>query len=370
MKLLFVVDSFGGGAGNVIQILASSFRDRGFDVSILLLNGKIVEPKYNLRGIKIIDCPLGKYAAGKTPIDRVIKSVRTIRYILKRKSPDVIISFLTENNILCCMANRWNVPMIISERNDPSKEKLKKYWQVLRRLYYKRANKIVVQCSNFVGFAGGRYKDKVSVIPNPILKPDRTKDSVELHNPIKLVSVGRLMQQKNFEWMIKRMAELFKVFQSFSLHIYGSGEKEAELLDLIQSYDLSNNVKLMGYTDRPYEVLSECDIYLMSSDYEGFPNALSEAMALGLPSVSRICHEGLRDLVSDGINGYLVGMDDAEGFNKSIIRLVEDSNLRTRMSNAAKTVSDTYGKEKVCDMWEECIDTVLFLAKMNKVKTK
>jgi len=352
MRLLFVVDSFSGGAGNVTQILSQAFSKKNYDVSILLLNGKRVEPKHDLSGIKVVDYALGKYAPGKTPVDRIFKAIVALRKQINTINPDVIISFLTELNILCCMANNRKIPLIVSERNDPFKEVIKKYWAVLRGLEYKKADKIVVQCSNFRQLAKGKFVDKTVVIPNPILRPPILKKPEVIHNPLKIVSMGRLTKQKNFIWMIDRMVELRNVTNDFILSIYGAGEQEEELKSYIDKKGISENVQLVGYADEPYSILAESDIYLMTSDYEGFPNALSEAMAVGLPSISRCCHEGIKDLVKDGENGFLVSLGDSHKFVARISQISTDKNIRNSMSFNAQKVTSDFGVDSIIAIWE------------------
>ena len=353
MKLLFVVDSFRGGAGNVIQLLAQAFYRRKYEVSILLLNGKLVDPRYDMCGTEIIDYPLGKYAKGYTPFDRVLKSVKVIREQLERIQPDVIVSFLTELNILCCMAHKKKRPLIISERNDPAKDRIKKYWKVLRSRYYRFADRIVVQCAGFRGFSGGRFIDKCSVIPNPVLEPKVTRPAGTIHTPLRLVSLGRLSKQKNFKWMIDSMELLKKYDSDFTLSIYGSGSEENELRSYIEQKQLRDNVFLKGFVADTYSVLAGSDIYLMTSDYEGFPNALSEAMAVGLPAVSRLCHEGIKSLIDNGKNGFVTALDDMQSFVENIIRLKNDPELYSFIGNNAKTISDKYNTDKIALLWEK-----------------
>ena len=357
MKILFVVDSFSGGAGNVVQILSTALSKRGYSVSILLLN-KYGKSKYDLRKIEVVERPLSKYAAGFSPIDRVYKSVKFLKKEFEMIDPDIIISFLTELNILSCMANNSR-PLIISERNDPDRQELKNYWKILRDIYYKRADNIIVQSPAFVKFANNKYCNMTSVIPNPILKPSIIKDVACLHNPIKLISLGRLSSQKNFFWMIDRIDELRYSIDEFVLDIYGSGELEKEIKKYIHKKRLDNYVFLKGYINNTYDVLVDHDIYLMTSDYEGFPNALSEAMAVGLPSVSRKCHEGISDLVLDKENGMLVDMLDSEGFVDTLKKLISDKVLREKIAENAKKVSETYDLEIVIKQWENAITSAV-----------
>lgn len=359
MKILFIVDSFSGGAGNVIQILASEFSHKKYNIEILLLNGKTVNEKYDLSKVIVHNCALSEFAPGNNPISRVNSAVKFLKNEFDKINPDVIVSFLTEINILCCMSNHKKIPLIISERNDPYVEKPKIYWQILRYLTYGKANKIVVQCDYFKDFCRGKFKQNVVVIPNPILKA-KFEHIVKEQEKIEIVSLGRLTEQKNFQWLIDRMANISKKNSKIKLKIYGTGHLEKILQDQIASFHLQNTVTLMGYTDSPHKVLAQADIYAMTSNYEGFPNALSEAMAVGLPSVSRFCHQGISDLVRDGENGYTVLMDDTIQFEAIILKLAESFELREDISEKAKKISIEFSTEKIVDIWEKEIKNIIY----------
>lgn len=351
MKILFVVDSFSGGAGNVVQILAHELLLRRYQVTVLLLNGKQVEPKLDLRGAEIIDYPLSLHTRTRTPVGHVFAFTRAVKKQLGQINPDVIISFLNVLNILCCMANGGRRPLIISERNDPSHDRLKPHWALLRRLFYGKADKIIVQCSNFESFCHGKFRSLTTVIPNPIPKPVETQRSRN-DGEIRLVSLGRLQRQKNFPWLIEAMTEIHSVEPHAVLKIYGVGEEEQALRRLIREKQAGSYIELMGYTAMPHSVLAQSDIYVMTSDYEGFPNALSEAMAVGLPSVSRECHRGLKDLVEDGVNGCLVPMDDRKAFVNRVLALAKDQSYRNKISIAAQSVADAFSVSQITDLWE------------------
>ena len=355
MKILFFVDSFQGGAGNVIQILAVEFKKRGYDCTIFLANRKIVPPKYDLKGIKVIEVDLNKEAPGKMPFDRIIRQKNYIHRLFNKEKPDVVISFLTENNILSCMAKDRKLPLFISERIDPAKANTKIHWRILRWLEYGKANKVVLQCSNFADFCGGKFKSITEIVPNPILMPTHLHTVDFSDHTITFISMGRLTGQKNFPWMFEQMARIHEKVPNSVLHIYGNGGEKDKLNQMIHEKGWENFIQIVGYADEPYEILSKADVYLMTSDYEGFPNALSEAMAVGLPSVSRKCHDGISDLVRDGVNGYLVNPDDKASFVELAVELAMNTDLRKEISDEAKKVSTTFGVEAISDIWEKLI---------------
>ena len=249
--------------------------------------------------------------------------------------------------------------MFVSERIDPAKADLPIHWRLLRWLVYGRANKVVLQCSNFADFCGGKFKPITEIIPNPILLPPVThKVSTEEHK-IVFVSMGRLSEQKNFPWMFEQMKRIHEAVPNSVLHIYGNGGQKDKLNALIQQEHMEEFIQIVGYADEPYHILAKADVYFMTSETEGFPNALSEAMAVGLPSVSRCCHEGIADLVQDGVNGYLVEMDDKDAFVERALTLAKDADLRIRMSEEARKVSIQFSVEAIVNRWEELITSAV-----------
>ena len=174
-----------------------------------------------------------------------------------------------------------------------------------------------------------------------------------------MVSAGRLASEKNFEWLIKSFAEILKRVPEAQLTIYGRGEKERELKDLIQRLGLESYVTLAGYTTNVHEKLAQADLYVMPSLSEGFPNSLCEAMAVGLPVVAFKCHEGLKDIVIDGQNGYLVEMNNQEEFVEKVVRLSQDIKLREKIGTEAQKLAERYSEQNIYELWEESIYNVM-----------
>lgn len=354
MKLLLIVDAFRGGAGNVMQILAGELHRRGHQVTLLLLNGAIDPPKHNLKGVQVIEYPLVQNEPAKTPIGRLLRYKRAVKRLIRKETPDAVLSFLTEYNCLTGWNIGGKIPLVISERNNPFQEKAGPQWEFLRKRYYKKADKLVVQCKEFIAFYPEDVQKKITVIPNPILTPQVSAN--EQHEfEVQMVSMGRLHAQKNYPWMIEAVSRIYRKNPSCRLTIYGAGEEEANLRAIIAERQAESYITLAGKTDTPHVVLAKSDIYLMTSDYEGFPNALSEAMAVGLPSVSRLCHDGLHDLVDNGVNGYLVSPDDMDGFVECVLKLAADPEFAKEMGDRAKSVTRRYGVVGITDRFEEAL---------------
>jgi len=357
MKILFVVDDFSGGAGNVVQILANEFSYRGNEVIVLLLNYH-TQNNHLDKKINIIKRSITSQNASNKII-WLAQTINELRELITRVNSDVIISFLDNNNTLVGLSLMLkDIPLIVSERSNPIVIKPKLLWRLLRIPAYLRANAVIVQCSNFINFNRLFFK-KTGVIPNPIINPNIGKKPNHNDGIIRLVSVGRLAMIKHFSLMIEVFERLNKQFPNTELYIYGEGTERDNLEKLIERLSLQNKVFLPGRTNEVYNVLNDSDIYLMTSKQEGFPNALSEAMATGLPVVAFECHEGLRDIVDNGENGFLVPPGDIDNMAKYIGLLIQDTNLRHTFSKNARAISEKFSVANVLNMWEETINRVV-----------
>ena len=173
MKILFVVDKVSGGAGNVIQLLSMIFRDKGHQPSILFMDGINVKSRYNLSQINLIDFPQKHpELKNKRKLSLILGLKKGLEKEILELNPDVVISFINNNNTLCCMAMRkMNIPLIVSERINTLTCEPKGIWKYMRQFAYKRADKIVVQCRVFEKFCRNWYLEKTVTIPNPVLAP-------------------------------------------------------------------------------------------------------------------------------------------------------------------------------------------------------
>jgi len=363
MKILFIVDDFGGGAGNVIQILANEFVRRGYDVKVLLLNYHTENNRLNEK-VSVIRHTISSKNV-KNKLIWLKNTTKELRQIIIKSNPDVVISFLDNNNTLTGLSLMFDkIPLIVSERSNPIVIKPKGFWRILRIPAYLRADAVTVQCSNFVRF-NRLFSRKTLVTPNPIVKPTLEKVMPQVNSDeVRLISCGRLAPIKRFDLMIRAFYKINKNFPNTKLYIYGEGSERGVLEKLIQDLSLNDKVILAGRTDDIYSVLNNSDIYVMTSEQEGFPNALSEAMAVGLSSVAFECHEGLRDLIDDGKNGFLVPPGDIGLMAERVCYLIENINLRNTFSVKSKEVSRKFSVGSVCDLWEELIIDVRGASKL------
>ena len=276
--------------------------------------------------------------------------------ILKTK-PKCVVSFIYTTNILVLLATRFLLcKVIISERNYPkySKEK-RKAWFWLRRTLYPLADHLVVQTYSIKEYFRS-YNGSVQVIPNSVkVDPESLYNKPEVFLPAcnKLVAMGSMTTQKGFDLLIEVFANLYRHHSDWNLIILGEGALKNELKSRARELHIENAVIFAGRVKNPFSIMSRCDLFVLSSRYEGFPNALLEAMACGLPVVSFDCPTGPRQLIHHEINGLLVPPEDKYELEKALHSLMEKKSLREKMSKQAAKVRKRYAPEEIMTEWEK-----------------
>lgn len=308
---------FGGGAERVVSVWASALAEKGYKVSVLVYSR--MENEYSISD-KVNVYPI---ADSQVDCDRmnIVQRVWHFRKKLKCLKPDVIISFLQIIQIYMRVANiGLKSKRIETIRLNPWKaEILKTKFSKLWLNCFETCNALILQTEDQKDFFSKKVKEKAVVIPNPInpiyVENKKTTYSSNSH---RIVAAGRLSKQKNYKMMIDAVKEISKNFSDVTLDIYGVGELEQSLNDYIKELGIENVVTLQGRSSELYNVYKEADLYIMTSDYEGMPNALAEAMAIGLPCISTDCKTGPRDLIEDGKNGFLVPCNDVRALVEKI----------------------------------------------------
>lgn len=361
MKLLIAVDSSRGGAGNMAQIISQYLSDKKFDVHLVFLNN-CLSNKHETVNVK-------KYVLNLSGKGWLYK-IKILHKVIKEISPDLIISFLNVVSIPILLSQIFShIPIIVSERSNPFTNVKKKKFKILRNISYMRANIIIVQFKIFEDFVNELFlKKNVLAIPNSIDLPTIYKDykTQKSTDIVSFVTICTLYSVKRVDLMIRMFEKVYHQHSNVVLNIYGEGKDEEKLKLLIKKLGLEKNVFLRGYTSKIYEVLSENDIYLMTSEREGFPNSLSEAMAVGLPLVAIKCHEGLKEIIKDKINGFLISEGHEGDFVSACCTLIEDSNLRQKMGKKSMYIANGYSINKIMSLW---LDVIQKLASQKHIRS-
>ncbi len=356
MKIAVIVDDFHGGSGNIAQFLSLNL-SKEHNVSMVITN-KHSEQRYSLDGINVYYENLS--IVGNNKILGIVNSIKRLGKLLKKEiKADLIISFIDNNNTMACFSQFFNrTPIIVAERSNPLVIFPKAPWDKLRRIAYKRANIVTVQFKCFDGFDGGRFTKKTRVTSNIVDKPKCVKQSYDSEK-IKYVTMGRLAGIKRMDLMIELFDEAQKKCPDIELHIFGDGPERQKLESLIAEKNLQQKVFLDGYCNDVHRTLCEHDVYLMTSRQEGFPNSLSEAMAVGLPSVSFACHDGIVELSEQGKSGFTISEGNREDFVNRMVELARNVSLRKEIGANAMHIIDKYDVDIIMKQWQSCIDEAI-----------
>jgi len=243
-------------------------------------------------------------------------------------------------------AHAENVKVVLSERWYPKARSFAS--QILKQIQYKYADGYVFQTVEASKCYNKRAQRLSVIIPNPIIDNLPEAKTIERKE---VVTVGRLAPEKNQGLVIKAFAIFSKNNPDHYLKIYGSGPLKTELLNLMESLQLSGKVEIIEGKRNISELINGADLFVLPSNVEGMPNALIEAMAMGITSISTDCPAyGSRMLIQDGENGYLVPLDDVEKLAEAMNRAVRESD-RERIKNNSLKIRERLDADKTADKW-------------------
>jgi len=360
MNILFLVSSMhAGGAERVASTLTNAWASRGDRVTLM--------PTFSCRG----DCfyPLSSAvhlvyltdlvsSRSRTWFDRVAR-LRTLRRFIIAEHPDIIVSFLSNVNVAAIIAAAGlGIPVIACERTDPfikSPASSLSLWLAFR-LIYPRVDVLMVQTQAVAAkYAKLHWAPKrVRVIQNPIPEEMMNIQHQPSVNAKKCVlSVGRLEDDKQFDVLIKVFAGMAARYENWTLRIIGEGSMRPVLQRQIINLGLQGRVELPGRSKDIGEEFAKADIFVLTSRREGFPNALLEAMTVGLPCVSFDCPSGPREMSEDGKVALLVPLNDERTLGLTLEQLMSDEDLRRSLGRRARaSVLERFVLEKVLARWD------------------
>lgn len=357
MKVLLVVPYLSsGGAERVASIWASELAKIGADINLLVFYR--VDQEYFIdEGVKIYSI-----IENKTDYDKLsgIMKILKLRKKLKEIKPSVIIPFISHVGIMATISKfGLGIKIIETIRNNPKTNPNSKKMRLMRNISIICADKCIVQNKKQLEYFPKFIQKKSKVFFNPI-SPEYISIEKNYQDKIEnLVAVGRLVEQKDYFTMIDSVEILLKSNKNINLSIYGEGPLFNDLKKYIKSKNLTNSVVLQGRVSNIKEIILEKDMYILSSKWEGMPNALMEAMCAGLPCISTNCETGPSDLINNGINGYLVPVGDSVALADLIIEMIENPSVAIELGkNARKSILNKYSPEEISEKLLDFISSV------------
>ncbi len=358
-RIAFYIGALGkGGAERVIVNLAQALLEKGHEV--LLVTSVRLEDEYPMpEGAKRIVIYKDLEVLGKNRIKNFFMRFLAQRKAWKEEKPDIIVSFLGKNNAMSILtAFGLSVPVLISVRGEPREEYYNKPLQLCAKYLFPFAAGVILQTEDSKSFFNQRVTGKSVVLPNP-LNPAFVED-FETYIPQGkercITLVGRIDANKNHKLVIDAFSKLADRFPHYRMEIWGEGEDRKKLQAYVEELGLSGRISLPGTTENVKEKLRCASFYILSSNTEGMPNSLMEAMAMGLPVISTDCPcGGPSMLIENGVNGLLVPVGDAKAMEQAMEKLMTDEVYGKALGERAMEIRETLHPKKVIDQWEEYI---------------
>tara|TARA_B100000953_G_scaffold299346_1_gene298931 strand:+ start:735 stop:1799 length:1065 start_codon:yes stop_codon:yes gene_type:complete len=353
MKIFLVIPTLKqGGAERVMSELANNFDDIGHEVHFILLaeadDFYAINPTIQVHRLGFKN--KGIIQKKTSELNTFIK----LRVLLNTERPDAVLCFMEKYNILTLLASRFlNLKVFVSDRSNPFK-KLSLSIEILRRLTYGFAAGIVAQTKVAQEKLAYTTNHKnIRIISNPVRE---IKQFSNINKEKIIINVGRMVPEKGQKYLIEAFSKLNQ--QDWKLVILGDGALRTDLENQIEKLGLKEQVFMPGSVKNVDEWLAKASIFAFPSISEGFPNALVEAMAAGLPCVSFDCPAGPIEIIINGYNGILVDSKDANALKQEMKVLCDNEENRNALGEKATEIKEHLNPQKIALQYIEFFESV------------
>ena len=356
MKIAFIISSLGsGGAEKVLSLMANYWAWKNRSIIVITFDNSapfyFLEDAVKLEKLSLLKNSGSVFAA----IGNNIKRIKILKKKLLELDPDIVISFMTETNIISTISCRIiDKPIIIAERS--SYDFLKPWvWVKLRKLVYRFSNALIVQTKC--------EKEKCHRLANTFVinNPLNLKDTIINNNKEKnILAVGRLDRHKGFDRLIKAFSHVDQ--KDWKLTIIGEGNERSNLEKLIFDLNLTNTISMPGRTKAIEKWYQKSSIFVLSSRTEGFPNVLCEAMAYGCACISFDCISGPNEIITDKVDGFLVKNGDINALYARMNFLINNPEEMLRIGKEAMKIRARLNIDSIMHQWDKIIKKILKVA--------
>jgi len=364
MKILIYISNLGaGGAEKVVSLMANYWAEKN---EVILLTSSELADDFFVISSKVRRISTGFKPSKKKLLQKVIehyKDLKGLRDTVKVIKPDVIISHMDIANVRMLLATiNLKIPVIVEDHNNPYLKGMTQPWKLLKPLSYLFADRVILLLPELaVYYPKYLYRHNFfSYIPNPLNIPKNIIDSKDVILPKPtFIAVGSLTYQKGLNYLLEAFAICHTEIPEWNLVLIGDGPLMEELVALSQKLNIENNCLFLGRVSNPYTIMSQADIYVMSSRYEGFPVALCEAMGLGLPCISFNCPTGPSNIIEDNSNGLLIEYLDVDKLAQSMYTLASDKKKQESLSKKAIKINNLLKIDTIMQKWDDVINEIL-----------
>lgn len=378
-KIMFHINSLGkGGAERVVSLLSNEFAKNGIEV--VIATEWYSEEEYELNSkVKRVHVGLSKSEESASRIAKQWIRIRNLRRAIVEEQPTVVLSFCVKANYRAMMATvGTGFPVIVSVRNDPKIDYVGKANNLMNKWFLNRAAGCVFQTQEAKEFFDEALQEKSIIICNPV--NEKYLQAERKNAKKKIVCVGRLVAQKNQMLLVNAFENILQKYEDYELYLYGDGsddECKKELLQYVSNktiqvksnsqnektekhVELKDKIHFMGLSSTLEKDMADAAMFVLPSNYEGMPNALMEAMALGLPVISTDCPcGGSRYWIEPGITGQLVPVKNVKSMTQAIEYYILNPEEAEKMGQKARQRLQEATLDKVYEQWKGYIVQVL-----------
>lgn len=355
---LFISSLQKGGSERVMVNLAEYLYKKQYEVILVTQYKK--EDEYELSPqIKRVFSEPEKEKLQGNRIQNFIVRFQTLRNIWKTYKPDVILAFLGKNNLMAIATSKL-LPskVVVSVRGEPTMEYEGKLMQLLAKSMFAFADGVILQTGQCAGFFPKRVQRKAVILQNPLNEQFLGKQYAGERNKT-IVAVGRVDENKNHQMLIQAYEEIMSEYPEYHLVIYGDGNKREQLLEYIKEKNLVEKVSMPGNVKDVASHIRDAAVYVLTSNTEGMPNSLIEAMVLGLPVISTNCPcGGPETIIQDGVNGLLIPVGDIKALAEALKKVLGNQEYADKLGENAAKLSEELHPDKVNRKWEQYLEGV------------
>lgn len=352
MKILFIISALGkGGAERVLSVLANHLA-KNHEIEILKFDNEMpfyeISPKIKIKNLNLGVENLGFFGNIKKRFGKIF----ALRNELKNSNADIVISFLDNTNILTLIAN-FGVGKKIIITEHINYNFLQGFWRILRRLTYPFADGLTVLTK--YDFDRYPYVKNRTIMPNPMFE---IPQNLNLQKENLILSAGRLIPHKDFKTFLKALSLVDKeLLKGWKIVIAGDGSEKTNLQNLASELNLS--VEFVGFVTNLEDFYAKAKIIAVTSTQEGFCNILMESIYFDTARLSTDCIAGPSELISDGRDGFLCEVGNADEIAKKLEILMRDENLRKEFVQNANLRRDEFLVSTITAKWLEFINSTL-----------
>lgn len=286
------------------------------------------------------------------------------RYWAQRKAlieinPEVSVHYNFQSAYFAvAMPKKYSGKIIYSERGDPYDDEYTGLLGLIRKYSIKKIDGFVFQTEGARDYFDEEIRKRSTVIHNPITIPSEYQGGLGKREK-RIVNIGRLHPQKNQKLLVEAFSLIAEKYPDYTLEIFGDGILQGVLEEQIQNCGLKGRVLIKNPRKDIFGAIKDASLFVITSDYEGMPNALMEAMALGLPCISTDCRPGgARALIEDGINGFVVPRGDAKSLAEKMSYLLSNNDISQTIGLKAMKILDDHTPEEIFKKWEFFIEKI------------